>query len=127
MSQTFGHKGRRVDFDLWALPDFDFVIDFDLVAQYAITGSWRFVPKEYLSEETRGAIEADISDQDKSWAGIIVGFTAVIIVNIVAGTLIGVGLYTGQAWMVTAGSTLLAFPDLLVYGIGYAIGDYFWG
>ena len=35
MSQTFHHKGRRVDFDLWALPDMDLTLDFGMIHAYA--------------------------------------------------------------------------------------------
>ena len=38
MSQTFLHKGRRVDFDLWMFPDLDFRDDFDLLASM-VTGT----------------------------------------------------------------------------------------
>ena len=115
MSRTFLHKGRKVDFDLWALPDFDFTIDFDLVALYAITGVWRYVPKEYLSQETRETVEEHIQDQDNSWAGIIVGLTAVVVVNVVGATLVAAGTYFANPLLVSMGSGLLALPDLLVY------------
>jgi len=36
MSQTFLHKGRRVDFDLWMHPDLAQDLDFDILASMAI-------------------------------------------------------------------------------------------
>lgn len=36
MSQTFRHKGRRVDFDLWMYPDLSLDLDFDLLASLVI-------------------------------------------------------------------------------------------
>jgi len=38
MSQTFLHKGRRVDFDYWMYPDLSQDLDFDLLANM-VTGS----------------------------------------------------------------------------------------
>ena len=127
MSQTFHHKGRRVDFDLWALPDMDLTLDFDLVASYAITGVWRYVPKDRLSDETRTTIEGHLQDENASWAGIVVGLTAVVVVNIVGATLVAAGASFGMPVLSSVGAALLAIPDLIVYKIGYEIGDYFYG
>jgi hypothetical protein len=38
MSQTFHHKGRRVDFDLWMHPDLAQDLDFDILASM-VTGT----------------------------------------------------------------------------------------
>jgi len=125
MSQTFHHptrKGVSVDFDLWAFPDMDFTLDFDLVANYAITGAWAYFPKDRISPEARERIEADLSDKD-NWAGVVVGVTAVIVVNVIGGLLVA----TGHPMAVTVGTALLAIPDIIVYSVGYAIGDYFFG
>ncbi len=127
MSQTFHHKGRRVDCDLWALPDMDLTLDFDLVASYAITGVWRFVPKDRLSDDTRTTIEGHLQDENASWAGIVVGVTAVVVVNIVGATLVAAGAYFAAPMLASVGTALLGIPDILVYKIGYEIGDYFYG
>lgn len=127
MSQTFAHEGRRVDFDLWAFPRMDFTLDFDLIASYAITGSWKYIPKELLDPLTRQLIEQDLHDEDKSWSGVVVGATLVVVVNVVGMALVGAGAVLKAPGLVRAGTFLLAIPDPVVYTVGYVLGEFFFG
>lgn len=56
MSRTFLHRGRRVDFDLWMLPDLSLDLDFDLLASM-VTGT--YVPNSFSGPIDRFVREAE--------------------------------------------------------------------
>ncbi len=124
MSRTFDHRGRKVDFDLWQHADVDMEWDFDAIAAYMTRGVMTYIPEKYLSSDVRAAAAVHLEDEsDTNW-GVIIGLSAVVVVNVVGVTLVAAGALTGNPALVTAGSALLAIPDIVVYAVAYTIGSY---
>lgn len=124
MSRTFGHRGRRVDFDLWRHADVDMTWDFDAIADYMTRGVMTYIPQKYLSADVRAAAAVHLENEDDRNWGVIIGLSAVVVVNLIGATLVVAGTMTANPILTGAGTTLLSVPDILVYSLGYTIGSY---
>jgi len=124
MSQTFSHKGRRVDFDLWQHASVDMTWDFDAIADYMTRGVMTYIPEKYLSADVRAAAAVHLENEDDSHWGVVIGLSAVVVVNVIGVTLVVAGGLSGNPALVAAGGAVLAAPDIIVYAIGYTIGHY---
>ena len=122
MSQTFRHKGRRVDFDLWMYPDLSLDLDFDLLASM-VTGTFVSPPfggAEAIATDVADFVVTEVKQSFQLAAGLFMTAwgTAMLIPGPGDYTAMAVGGWLGGPVGAIIGLVLYNVFALVVLGIG---------